>query len=96
MLLLPTAFTRTFRVILLIRPRSTGQPRDGGGKARPRHLGVFVRPVRAFELAQERGHVIEVPASTEVSAVELTKEFGQTKIVGQEYIDEPVLHWPKR
>ncbi|MGI5290485.1 AAA family ATPase [Nonomuraea polychroma] len=30
------------------------------------------------------------------NAIELTKEFGQTRIVGQEPLDEPAWHWPKR
>ncbi|MCQ4041346.1 AAA family ATPase [Streptantibioticus rubrisoli] len=32
----------------------------------------------------------------EVRTVELTKEHGQTRIVGQGLLDEPAWHWPKR
>jgi predicted ATPase len=32
----------------------------------------------------------------EMSAIELTKEFGETRVVGQEMLDQPAWHWPKR
>jgi hypothetical protein len=31
-----------------------------------------------------------------VSTIELTKDFGETRIVGQRPLDEPAWHWPKR
>jgi predicted ATPase len=34
--------------------------------------------------------------STGLHVIELDKEFGQTHIVGQEPLDEPSWHWPKR
>ena len=36
------------------------------------------------------------PAGTALSAIELTKEFGATRILGQQPLDEPPWHWPKR
>jgi predicted ATPase len=33
---------------------------------------------------------------TELSAIELAKEFGETRVVGQEVLEEPAWHWPKR
>ncbi|MGH3254795.1 MAG: AAA family ATPase [Streptosporangiaceae bacterium] len=33
---------------------------------------------------------------TEMSAVELEKEFGETRVVGQGVLDQPAWHWPKR
>ena len=35
-------------------------------------------------------------AGTQLSAIELTKEFGQTVVAGRERLDEPPWHWPKR
>jgi predicted ATPase len=35
-------------------------------------------------------------AGAGVNTIELTKEFGQTRVVGQQPLDEPVWHWPKR
>jgi predicted ATPase len=35
-------------------------------------------------------------AGTTVQTIELTKEYGQTRIVGQERLDEPPWRWPKR
>jgi len=32
----------------------------------------------------------------EVNAIELAKEFGETGVVGQEVLDQPAWHWPKR
>jgi predicted ATPase len=32
----------------------------------------------------------------EVNAIELAKEFGETGVVGQEALDQPAWHWPKR
>jgi predicted ATPase len=32
----------------------------------------------------------------EVSAIELEKEFGETGVVGQEVLEQPAWHWPKR
>ncbi len=32
----------------------------------------------------------------ELNAVELEKEFGQTRVVGQDVLDQPAWHWPKR
>jgi predicted ATPase len=32
----------------------------------------------------------------EISTIELDKEFGETRIVGQELLDQPSWHWPKR
>jgi len=32
----------------------------------------------------------------ELSAIELEKEFGETRVVGQEMLDQPAWHWPKR
>jgi predicted ATPase len=29
-------------------------------------------------------------------AIELTKDHGETRIAGQEPLDEPAWHWPKR
>jgi hypothetical protein len=31
-----------------------------------------------------------------VNAIELAKEFGETGVVGQEMLDQPAWHWPKR
>jgi len=33
---------------------------------------------------------------TEMSTIELAKDFGETRIVGQEELDQPAWHWPKR
>jgi predicted ATPase len=33
---------------------------------------------------------------TQVSTIELAKDFGETHVVGQEMLDEPAWHWPKR
>jgi predicted ATPase len=33
---------------------------------------------------------------TEISTIELTKDFGETRIVGQDLLDQPSWHWPKR
>jgi predicted ATPase len=35
-------------------------------------------------------------AGARVNTIELTKEFGETRIVGQGLLDEPAWHWPKR
>jgi len=35
-------------------------------------------------------------AGTRVNTIELTKDFGETRIVGQRLLDEPAWHWPKR
>jgi predicted ATPase len=35
-------------------------------------------------------------AGARASTIELAKEFGETHIVGQRPLDEPVWHWPKR
>jgi predicted ATPase len=32
----------------------------------------------------------------ELSAIELEKEFGQTRVVGQDELEQPAWHWPKR
>jgi predicted ATPase len=34
--------------------------------------------------------------ATEVSTIELTKDFGETRVAGQEVLDQPAWHWPKR
>lgn len=39
-------------------------------------------------------HVAEGGA-TEVSAIELTKDLGETRVAGQETLDQPAWHWPK-
>ena len=33
---------------------------------------------------------------TDLWTIELIKDFGQTRVVGQERLDEPLWHWPKR
>jgi predicted ATPase len=33
---------------------------------------------------------------TELSAIELVKEFGETRVAGQEVLEQPAWHWPKR
>jgi predicted ATPase len=33
---------------------------------------------------------------TEIGTIELAKDFGETHIVGQELLDQPAWHWPKR
>jgi predicted ATPase len=35
-------------------------------------------------------------AGTPLSTIELTKEFGETRVVGQLPLEEPAWHWPKR
>jgi predicted ATPase len=40
-------------------------------------------------------HVAQRDA-TEVSTIELTKDFGETRVAGQEILDQPAWHWPKR
>jgi predicted ATPase len=35
-------------------------------------------------------------AGLELAAIELTKEFGETQVVGLEPLDQPSWHWPKR
>jgi predicted ATPase len=35
-------------------------------------------------------------AGTELSAIELTKDFGETVVAGREPLDAPPWHWPKR
>ena len=40
-------------------------------------------------------HVAQGDA-TEVSTIELTKDFGETRVAGQEILDQPAWHWPKR
>ncbi|HEX9541358.1 MAG TPA: AAA family ATPase [Streptosporangiaceae bacterium] len=35
-------------------------------------------------------------AGARVNTIELTKDFGETRIVGQRLLDEPAWHWPKR
>jgi predicted ATPase len=35
-------------------------------------------------------------AGARVNTIELTKEFGETRVAGQRPLDEPVWHWPKR
>jgi predicted ATPase len=35
-------------------------------------------------------------AATELTAIELTKDFGETTVVGREPLDQPAWHWPKR
>jgi predicted ATPase len=35
-------------------------------------------------------------ADTELTAIELTKDLGETKVVGREPLDQPAWHWPKR
>ena len=37
-----------------------------------------------------------VEAGTALNTIELTKEFGQTRLLGQQPLDEPAWHWPKR
>ena len=32
----------------------------------------------------------------EASAIELIKDFGETRVAGQEILDQPAWHWPKR
>jgi predicted ATPase len=34
--------------------------------------------------------------ATEVSTIQLTKDFGETRVAGQEILDQPAWHWPKR
>lgn len=33
---------------------------------------------------------------TQISIIELAKDFGETHVVGQEELDQPAWHWPKR
>ena len=33
---------------------------------------------------------------TELSTIELAKDLGETTVVGQELLDQPAWHWPKR
>ncbi len=35
-------------------------------------------------------------AGPELTAIELTKDLGETKVVGREPLDQPAWHWPKR
>jgi hypothetical protein len=35
-------------------------------------------------------------AATELTAIELTKDFGETTVAGREPLDQPAWHWPKR
>jgi hypothetical protein len=35
-------------------------------------------------------------AGARVNTIELIKDFGETRIVGQRLLDEPAWHWPKR
>ena len=35
-------------------------------------------------------------AATELTAIELTKDLGETRVVGREVLDQPAWHWPKR
>ncbi len=35
-------------------------------------------------------------AGTRVNTIEMTKESGETRILGQQPLDEPSWHWPKR
>jgi hypothetical protein len=35
-------------------------------------------------------------AGMRINTIELTKEFGETRILGQRPLDEPSWHWPKR
>jgi len=34
--------------------------------------------------------------TAEINTIELVKEFGETRVAGQEKLDEPAWHWPKR
>lgn len=35
-------------------------------------------------------------AGTELTAIELTKDLGETRVLGREVLDQPAWHWPKR
>ena len=50
------------------------------------HSQVLIRSLLAA--ADERGD--------DLGAVELTKQFGETTVVGQGPLDEPSWHWPTR
>lgn len=50
------------------------------------HSEILIRALTSA--AEESGH--------DLSAIELTKQFGETMIVGQGNLDGPSWHWPKR
>jgi hypothetical protein len=50
------------------------------------HSDVLIRALTAA--AEELGH--------DHGTIELTKQFGETTIVGQGRLDGPPWHWPKR
>jgi predicted ATPase len=51
------------------------------------HSAVLIRSIEA--IADELGDPI-------IGTITLTKEFGETVVVGQEPLDQPSWHWPKR
>jgi len=40
--------------------------------------------------------VVALNQSSDCNAIELVKELGQTKVVGQGMLDEPSWHWPDK
>lgn len=41
-------------------------------------------------------HACAAEAGTEPQTLELTKQYGQTRVLDQDQLDEPAWHWPKR
>jgi predicted ATPase len=47
-------------------------------------------------LVDALGRAAAHSGGVDLSAIELAKEFGETLVVGQEVLDQPAWHWPKR
>jgi predicted ATPase len=94
------------RLVLPLRGCNVVTGPNGSGKS---SLHPDLLPALAALIARssERSQVVVVthaaPLVTalrrqqrDVNAIELTKELGQTAIVGQGLLDEPSWHWPAR